>query len=556
MVPERDIEGTVGSAAPRTPGGLPTYRGQDRRAPASWSSPRGRQFFLAVALLLTCAAVLAYLAATDPTPAGVDLRALNGALASACAVLAFVAGFISCLRWRMVGNASSLRTGAALLLLGVLITTVSLVPFVGATSTPDRFLVRVDAALLITVMALLAVAVIIPPINTGVAVRRLVVGVVVAVAMVFVVQFAVPVVEPFGRSSAPPITGAGDGAANGAVVAFWAFLGLISIARGLRRTSWLWTWLGVMLFGFAIAQGFSPFVTERDDLWSTGGLVVRLLALLFVLNGVSQELKLAYLDQRARLFDTRVSIEASEARRRVEDAEREERAHEARSALLGIQAATRTLAAGYDEYGTETQVELRAALEAEIDLLRRVVDRDRSDERRGPFDVARAVSPVVVCQRAMGRDVHADLGIGVRAIGQPAVLTEIVQTLLDNARDHAPNSPVVVRAAREGNHAVVRVEDRGPGVVPEHRDRIFRRGVSSSRGGRGLGLYIARRLLRDDGGDIRVEARDGGGASFVVSLPAVSLQLRKLGRTELVDQADHPRQLRDPDPLDAVGRDQ
>ena len=60
-----------------------------------------------------------------------------------------------------------------------------------------------------------------------------------------------------------------------------------------------------MLFGFASAGVLGALAVTEDDLWRTGSFALRFLALLFVLNGVAQELKLAFLDQRSRLFDTR-----------------------------------------------------------------------------------------------------------------------------------------------------------------------------------------------------------------------------------------------------------
>jgi len=533
-----------------------TYRGEDRRAPTTWASPGGRQFNLAVALLGALTASLVALAVNDPTPPEIDLHALNGLVATACAVLAFVAGCVSFLRWRMVGTASSLRAGAALVLLGALTTVVVLVPMVMRSSPSSRQLLRLDSAMVLTVSALFAVAVVAPPIDARVSAARRAAGVIVAITVLFLLQYALSALEWFGRTTTPPISGPGDVAANVGIVTLWVLLALISLARGIRCSSWLWTWLGLMLWCFAIAGVFCALASEDSDLWATGALVLRLLGLLFVLNGVSQELKLAYIDQRARLFDTRVSAEASELRRRAELAEREERAHEAGSALLGIQAATRTLAAGYDGFATETQRELRVALEAEIELLRRLVAGERGDELCEAFDVAEAITPVVTCQRAAGCDIRCRLGTEIRALGRPAVLTEIVQSLLDNAHEHAPASPVVVVAAREGNRVAVRVEDRGPGVAPEHGDRIFDRGFSSSASGSGLGLYVAHQLLRDQGGDIRVEDRPGGGASFVVTLPAASLRGRTADRAELVHQPDHSAQLGDEHPFDAAGRDQ
>jgi signal transduction histidine kinase len=70
------------------------------------------------------------------------------------------------------------------------------------------------------------------------------------------------------------------------------------------------------------------------------------------------------------------------------------------------------------------------------------------------------------------------------------------------------------------------VADDGPGVPEQQRERIFERFVRldesrhTDSGGAGLGLAIARDIARDHGGDIEVGERDGGGARFVVTLPA------------------------------------
>ena len=71
---------------------------------------------------------------------------------------------------------------------------------------------------------------------------------------------------------------------------------------------------------------------------------------------------------------------------------------------------------------------------------------------------------------------------------------------------------------------VLRVSDRGPGVAPADRERVFRRFVRAARAdaahrpGTGLGLALVRELARAHGGDARLEARDGGGMTVVVEL--------------------------------------
>jgi signal transduction histidine kinase len=72
---------------------------------------------------------------------------------------------------------------------------------------------------------------------------------------------------------------------------------------------------------------------------------------------------------------------------------------------------------------------------------------------------------------------------------------------------------------------VIRVLDRGPGVPEAHRERIYEKfhrvddSLTARQPGSGLGLTIARRMLRDLGGDVVYEPRAGGGAAFRVTLP-------------------------------------
>ena len=71
----------------------------------------------------------------------------------------------------------------------------------------------------------------------------------------------------------------------------------------------------------------------------------------------------------------------------------------------------------------------------------------------------------------------------------------------------------------------LRVADRGPGVPADQRERIFEKfhrvddRLTAEKGGAGLGLSIARRLARGLGGELRCEARAGGGAEFVLTFP-------------------------------------
>jgi signal transduction histidine kinase len=106
-----------------------------------------------------------------------------------------------------------------------------------------------------------------------------------------------------------------------------------------------------------------------------------------------------------------------------------------------------------------------------------------------------------------------------RAIGGD--LNQVWTNLIDNAIDAvAESGRVIVSAARYLNFVVVRVEDNGCGIPDDIRDRIFDPFVTSKPVGQGtgLGLDIARQLIRRNNGDIEVESRPGR-TEFRVTLP-------------------------------------
>jgi signal transduction histidine kinase len=165
---------------------------------------------------------------------------------------------------------------------------------------------------------------------------------------------------------------------------------------------------------------------------------------------------------------------------------------------------------------TPVQVdELMEGLLAEIRRVKALVDGHVGAPTR--FDLGDAIAPVLACARPAGLQVVSSLPRGIMVQGRPDSTAQVVVALLDNARQHAPGSPVEVRAESHCDVATVFVEDRGPGIPRSAPERIFGRGVrGSASGGSGLGLYIARRVMAEQGGSIGVTARPGGGTSFVL----------------------------------------
>jgi len=115
---------------------------------------------------------------------------------------------------------------------------------------------------------------------------------------------------------------------------------------------------------------------------------------------------------------------------------------------------------------------------------------------------------------------------GARAFVDPDALTRALTNLVDNAaRYSAPPGSITLSGDADGRNVAVRVEDEGPGLDPEDANRIFERfyrgAKSRSRrsGGTGLGLAIVDALVRQSGGDIRVETGPDRGTAVTMTFP-------------------------------------
>jgi two-component system sensor histidine kinase TctE len=104
--------------------------------------------------------------------------------------------------------------------------------------------------------------------------------------------------------------------------------------------------------------------------------------------------------------------------------------------------------------------------------------------------------------------------------GEPVSLREMVRNLIENAQTHAPGE-IDIALKQDVNDVVLTVADRGPGIPPEMRERVFERfeRAGSSRPGSGLGLPIARNVATAMGGHICIDDRNGGGLLVTVTLP-------------------------------------
>ncbi len=215
--------------------------------------------------------------------------------------------------------------------------------------------------------------------------------------------------------------------------------------------------------------------------------------------------------------------------------------HELRTPLAGVLGAIATL----DQRGHLLTPELRceligmaarqgSRLEELIEDLLVAATLEQVPSERVPVP---AVDVVALARRACDEARQAEPSLALVATldgelpvrASPEAVLQALTNLLDNAARHSPEgAPIRLEARRQGAHAVVAIQDEGPGVPLAQRERVFERFIrldddSAARrgGGVGLGLYVARRLARAQGGDLRIGEPVGAdrGARFELLLP-------------------------------------
>jgi signal transduction histidine kinase len=154
-------------------------------------------------------------------------------------------------------------------------------------------------------------------------------------------------------------------------------------------------------------------------------------------------------------------------------------------------------------------------------------------EARGT-DLVRLVADAVAAART--RSARHALALrapaSLTAWVDPLRLEQVLTNLLENATKFSPGGgPVEVRVWREGRQARVAVSDRGPGVPPDQRGRLFQRFFqargSERMGGMGLGLYISRQIVELHGGRLTAEFPRAGGTRMVVALPLADARAKR-----------------------------
>lgn len=196
--------------------------------------------------------------------------------------------------------------------------------------------------------------------------------------------------------------------------------------------------------------------------------------------------------------------------------------------------------AGLGETRTPTEYkEAMGSMLEEVDRLTNLVD-TLLRLSHGDAGTVR-ISREAIDLGALTRDVASSLGIlaeernqritvdaadRISVSADRLVLREAITNVIDNAIKYGPRgSTIDLRVHADDGHAILAIADEGPGIAPEHRQRIFDRffrldeGRSRDEGGTGLGLAIAKWAVEVNGGHISVDTGATGGSVFRIVLP-------------------------------------
>ena len=211
--------------------------------------------------------------------------------------------------------------------------------------------------------------------------------------------------------------------------------------------------------------------------------------------------------------------------------------HELRSPLTSIKGFAQAI---LDGTAKDKKAQLKAAsvIEDEAKRVIRLVDELLELSRMESGQIQMAQEPVdteellqhcheIFMMRAEEKDLQlaADIKPLSPVIGDIDRLEQVFSNLLDNALKHIPAGGKISIAAQQpsADFIEITVSDTSPGIPPEQLPHVFKRfyrvDTSAAKTGIGLGLAIARKIVRAHGGDIKVNSILGEGTEFIVRLP-------------------------------------
>lgn len=245
---------------------------------------------------------------------------------------------------------------------------------------------------------------------------------------------------------------------------------------------------------------------------------------------------IAQLLERHRLVEQVASLEAHRKLDSLQDDFIATITHELLTPLGFIKGYASTLLREDTNWDEQFQREFLTYIEEEADRLHELIDMLLDSSRLQTGTLQMTFQPIrlevllkEICQRgrSMSEKMQIDLEIlepGLQIWADPTRLTQVFDNIFNNAIKYAPESPLTITLDKSSDQARIAIRDSGPGIAPEHLQKIFSRFYripekNVSVRGTGLGLYICRKIIQAHGGDINAQSTPGHGTTFIILLP-------------------------------------
>ena len=289
------------------------------------------------------------------------------------------------------------------------------------------------------------------------------------------------------------------------------------------------------LVGLAVALGSYPIIRRLTlrlealqrgvERWGQGDLSARV-------NAEGKD-EVAFLGERFNQAAQRIETLMNSHKSLLANA-----SHELRSPLARIRMSLELM--GVDAASPQ-RIEISRSITELDQLIDEILLASRLDAKQANNEVLEPFESLDLTGLAAEECARANAELGMSATGQslvirgsPRLLRRLMRNLLENAKRYGGQAngmpgdvTLELTQKRVGTQdlAVIAVHDRGPGVPLAQRERIFEPfyrlpGASEREGSVGLGLALVKSISERHGGTVRCEARPGGGATFVVELPA------------------------------------
>ncbi|MGN6252130.1 MAG: sensor histidine kinase [Marmoricola sp.] len=421
------------------------------------------------------------------------------------------AGVLCLSRWRITGGSSSGLLGAALILRGAGAVPLSFLDPRAVSGTGIPFEPEVARAVVTAVVAVVVAAALAgDPWESPVRPARVIV---VGMAVVLAGSGAIAADGHFSAHLFVA-TPASLMVLDLGVSALWLAASLLAWTR---RRAHRWA---ARILPLLLGLGTAGALRATAVGWSGSLLPANLVVVMVAGVAVALALRQVVAAVAGELLQRETAVEAltrAEARIARVDDWRQELGHDAINSLTGLRAAVSMLAHGEGRMDMGTMDRLQHAVLDELEHLEHLVAPVETTRRS--FAVAPVIEAVVATRRAAGLSVTLKQVEG-EALGCPGDLSTVLHNLLVNAERHAPGALVEVGVERAADRLEIRVSDGGPGIPSYLAEAAFERGVRRpGSAGSGLGLHVARQLMRAQSGDLQLRDHSGG-CTFVATLPA------------------------------------